>query len=205
MLHTKTNDLNKIYILLLAMLVVISSCKVYINEDGSRMLSTSAKQLIFPFGERENRGVITESSEITFEHIDAQELKVLCSKNKVNYVYLWASYCKPCLEKIDTIILTARQEDVNLILIVEDYNIKKIQEILFKNQYFHISYILDAQDYGYKTTMKTKNFFIELSVDTQYVEGYPQQYLINNTGEVIKYAGGGVSFMDFIKEAKNNF
>jgi thiol-disulfide isomerase/thioredoxin len=192
--------MNKQYFILMYVTLIVTGCKVYINEDGSRMLSEQDKRHIVTFGKRNVDVPITTPDSITLEAINVQELKLLCSNHKISYVHIWASTCRSCLEKMDSVITSVQKEGLHLVLIAEDYHIKKIQEILFKHQYFDTAYVINANEYGYKSSAKLKQFLFELTTNAEYLDGYPQQYLINQAGEVIKYAGGNTPYTEFLKK-----
>ncbi|MEL6720688.1 MAG: hypothetical protein AAFO82_24405 [Bacteroidota bacterium] len=113
--------------------------------------------------------------------------------------YIWATYCRPCIEKLGKVIQDSKEAEVALVLISNDYEIDKIQALLSKNNYIGKTYILSSSIYGSNTRKKLKTFHNELTNDFIHVSAYPQIYILDRNANVLNYKAGSTNITELLK------
>lgn len=161
----------------------MSACTIKINDDRSGYLNGKTMSAL------KNQGH-SSLGELAIKEIDANILRTLCLKNKETKAFVWATYCKPCIEKLGDVINESKETNVPLILIANDYSMEKVQSLLGQYDYKGETYILSASAYGTNTRKKLLAFHEAMTDDFVYAPAFPQIYILNKKGKVIAYKSG---------------
>ena len=180
-----------IKISILLIIIGLQSCVIRINDDGSREVTSHERISKFELKDLGKTKKYESEGTIQFQVIKGEDIKKARTGNKKTWVYVWGSWCKPCIDKIPKLIeIGNKNKDLNILLVSEDYKIETLQKILFKNNYDKIPYILDSETYGTNTREKAKKLNQELCEGCEFEAGFPQNYLFNEKENVEFYKSG---------------
>ena len=167
-------------------------------DDGSTLLSTDEKKYLNEFQLLDYKEVSTPSQ---FQYIDSKQIKQLASGNN-KLVVFWATWCPVCkkyLEIIATDTLLLRNNDIELILVCQNVNIKEAQSILSKLKLNNLSYIIDPKVYGTDETTKQDLLIKELVKGRKNTEGsVPNSLLLDRNNKVVIEVGGAKVKIDSV-------
>jgi len=177
----------------------MQSCVITINDDGSKLERNKKFVSEFDINDLGETKSYKTKDDIRFQTITGANIQEVISKEQKTWVYVWGSWCSPCIEKLPRIVeLDALNPDMTILLISEDYHIESLQNLLFKNQYSKVPYLLDSETYGDRTREKIKILQKELGGGLEFEHGFPQNYFFNNE-EIVLYEIGALSDEDYQK------
>lgn len=182
-------------------LLLMNSCiSIQVASDGSKQEQDSEQISTFDLADLGKKLKYNASTDINFQIVNGADLLNAKSSNKKTWIYLWGSWCKPCIEKMPTMMEIARKnKDLNILFVSENYNISALQKILFENDFNGIPYILDADAYGTRTKEKAKNLHEEISNEIEFIPGYPKNYIYNTKKEAKLFKIGALDKEDLGK------
>lgn len=167
-------------------------------DDGSTLLSTVEKKYLNEFQLLDYKEVSTPNQ---FQYIDSKQIQQLAIGKK-KLVVFWATWCPVCkkyLEKIATDTLLLRNNDIELILVCQNVNIKEAQSILGKLKLNNLSYIIDPKVYGTDETTKQDLLIKELVKGRKNTEGsVPNSLLLDRNNKVVIEVGGAKVKIDSV-------
>ena len=176
--------------------LLFSACIQFrINKDGSQGITKSDTSNLseFRLSDTGKDKIVSTPEKINFQEIDAEQIKQIIQLHKKTWVYVWGSWCTPCRKKIPLIAQIHRDNpEWNIILVADDYNIVPLQKLLFEQSLFVQAYILDSRKYGDKIHEKEKKLWEDLNLGGSHDEGFPQNYLFDNNGELLFYGSGSI-------------
>ncbi|MBK6929438.1 MAG: hypothetical protein IPH12_00740 [Saprospirales bacterium] len=182
-------------LLYLLLFPTLSCLKISFNDDSSRSVRAEQKKNIVPFDIQlaGKAATVTAASDITFQEVDAGNIKSVLQLGKKTWIYLWGSWCTPCRKKLPQMAEIYRDNpDWNILLVSEDYNISLLQQLLFENRLYIQPYLLSSQRYGMKTHEKAQKLWEDLAPGGTPAEGFPQNYLFDEHGTLLLYQAGSI-------------
>ena len=191
-------------ILLLIVLVstfLAQSClQIQFNDDGARDLKNSDGLSSFKLEDVGAAQKYDSKESIEFQVVKGEDLQAIRSAKNKTWIYVWGSWCTPCIEKLPKLIeMDNNDPSLNIVLVAEDYRLSTLQKILYANNYNKIPYILDSETYGSNTKVKAKKLNQELCIDCLYEEGFPQNYIYNADKGIELYRVGAVDSKELNK------
>lgn len=178
---------------------LLQSCVIRINDDGSRDLKDPSAISAFELKDFGKNKKYSSEAAIQFQIINGEDMNSIINESTQTWIYLWGSWCKPCIEKLPSIIeMDKKNKDVDILLVSEDYATATLQKILFGNDYNKVPYILDSEGYGTSTSKKAKILNQELCPECEFENGFPQNYLYQNAAMQL-YKIGALEDEDFQK------
>lgn len=189
---------QKIFIALFT-ICLFQSCVIRISDDGSRDVKDPSAISAFDIKDFGKNKKYQSEADILFQEINGSNMVQINNQSKKTWIYLWGSWCKPCIEKLPSMIaIDKMNKDLDIILVSEDYAIAPLQKILFKNGYDKTPYLLESKSYGTSTIKKVKMLNQELCPECEFESGFPQNYLYQNTSMEL-YKIGALEDADFQK------
>lgn len=187
--------MNKNKVLPIAFLLMISlqGCVIRINDDGYRDVKLEDQRLIsnFTMDDLDKTMVYESKEDIHFQIIKGDDFREVVKKNDKVWIYVWASWCKPCIEKFPKIIeIAEKNEDLVVLLVSQNYDLDNLQNHLFNSNYNKVPYILDSTSYGRKTAAKMRNLQEDLCPTCEFSDGFPQNYIYYKGKNLQIYKGG---------------
>lgn len=136
------------------------------------------------------------AKDIKLQKVGIADLKKMAEMQGYTWMVIWASWCPHCREGLNNYPGAATKvkgmEDLNMILVAEDYNLPAIQERLFAIGYKKQAYVLDPQEFGMDEEIKITKLRQYLCPTCTPVEAVvPQHYLFNKNGQIILDEVGG--------------
>ncbi len=195
---------NLLYTLLVITGVSLTqSCiTIRINDDGSRDLKENETAAIVPFNLTDVGQVKEYASQeqIQFQEVNAEDLKEIKKLSKKTWIYLWGSWCKPCIAKLPKLIeLDKKDDSLNIIFVSEDYYITELQRLLHSNNYNKTPYLLDSKIYGSDKSAKPRQLKEEFLPEVNFDPGFPQNYVFNRTMNSQIYKAGLIEEIELQK------
>ncbi|MGZ5281106.1 MAG: TlpA family protein disulfide reductase [Bacteroidia bacterium] len=134
--------------------------------------------------------------DIKLQKVGIADLKKMAESSGYTWIVVWASWCPHCREGIKqypgTTDKVKKMEDMNMILVAEDYNLPAIQDRLFEVGYKKQAYVLDPEEFGMDEQMKIANLRKYLCPTCAPVDAVvPQHYLFNKNGQIVLDEVGG--------------
>lgn len=136
----------------------------------------------------------TTVSNQEIETLTKKELLNLSETNEKVWIYVWASWCKPCIEKLPDLVELSKQKDLTIYFISIEPDGSKCHSLLIQNGFKGKSYILETKYFKHKKVDKVQYKLKKLfGVEDDPNYGIPQNYLFQN-GKFVKYKVGEVNF-----------
>ena len=188
------------YIIILIIIATLLTGCITINKVVSRKIddgsSSVNKEESIYLSEFNMQSISTESTPNQFLYINKNQLVSIARKNKYTIAVIWASWCPVCQTylskmKVWTDSLKLLHDNVDLILIEQNISIRYSQELLKKNNYPFLSYIIDPKEYGTDETTKQDNFLNAFNPKRKISEGgVPNTVIIDSNGNMIREIRG---------------
>jgi thiol-disulfide isomerase/thioredoxin len=172
------------------------------ENDGGKKKKQAAEEegmiVLQPFSIKDYQKEITYSKarDIKLQKIGLEDLKKITAMSGYTWIVVWASWCPHCREGLQHYPATAAQvktmEDMNMILVAEDYNLPQIQDRLYEIGYKKQAYVLDPEEFGMDEEMKISKLRKYLCPTcTEQEAVVPQHYLFNKDGQIVYDQVGG--------------
>lgn len=162
-------------------------------DDGSSSVSKAESIYLSDF---KLESFSSKSSPNQFQYINKNQLISIAKKNNYTIGVIYASWCPVCHTYLSTIrtwtdSLKLLQNNVGLVLIEQNVNIGYTQELLAKNNYPFLSYIIDPQEYGTDESTKQDKFLNAFNPKRKTNEGrVPTTVILDSNGNIIREIGG---------------
>ena len=162
-------------------------------DDGSSSVSKAESIYLSNF---KLESFSSKSSPNKFQYINKNQLISIAKKNNYTIGVIYASWCPVCHTYLSTIrtwtdSLKLLQNNVGLVLIEQNVNIGYTQELLAKNNYPFLSYIIDPQEYGTDESTKQDKFLNAINPKRKTNEGgVPTTVILDSNGNIIREIGG---------------
>ena len=162
-------------------------------DDGSSSISKAESIYLSNF---KLESFSSKSSPNQFQYINKNQLISIAKKNNYTIGVIYASWCPVCHTYLSTIrtwtdSLKLLQNNVGLVLIEQNVNIGYTQELLAKNNYPFLSYIIDPQEYGTDESTKQDKFLNAFNPKRKTNEGrVPTTVILDSNGNIIREIGG---------------
>ena len=162
-------------------------------DDGSSSVSKAESIYLSDF---KLESFSSKSSPNQFQYINKNQLISIAKKNNYTIGVIYASWCPACHTYLSTIrswtdSLKLLQNNVGLVLIEQNVNIGYTQELLAKNNYPFLSYIIDPQEYGTDESTKQDKFLNAFNPKRKTNEGrVPTTVILDSNGNIIREIGG---------------
>ena len=162
-------------------------------DDGSSSVSKAESIYLSDF---KLESFSSKSSPNKFQYINKNQLISIAKKNNYTIGVIYASWCPVCHTYLSTIrtwtdSLKLLQNNVGLVLIEQNVNIGYTQELLAKNNYPFLSYIIDPQEYGTDESTKQDKFLNAFNPKRKTNEGrVPTTVILDSNGNIIREIGG---------------
>ena len=119
------------------------------------------------------------------------------SNNYLTHIYFYASYCKPCITELPTILkLHDEHREVNFLMITPEswVGLDQVKSFLRARQVNRATYILDAAVYGdeFSDVKRYHKFVEELYPGHPELSGFPLHLLLDKQHQV-RYAAFGAN------------
>lgn len=177
-------NVKSILFLMLIFLIINGCITIQVSSDNSKESQDSEQLSTFDLADVGKKVNYKAATDINFQIINGADLLNAKAASKKTWIYLWGSWCKPCIEKMPTMMEIARKnKDLNILFVSEDYRISGLQKILFENNFDGIPYILDADTYGTRTKEKSKKLHAEIFSELEFIPGFPKNYIYNSKKE----------------------
>jgi hypothetical protein len=183
-------------------LMLYSSCitiKTNKPGDGSSTLTHKDSLLIMSFNDSmaSKSFINSKPDEITFEMIDAENLKSLVKQKPVNWIFIGSSWCgisKYARKKYCRSIRHFEPDSIQMIMIDQDFDLHELQKQVFESEFTHITYLLDPVKYGRDEAHKQERFIEDCKIDLPMKlfkwGGVPKSIVVDNKMNVLYYASG---------------
>ena len=160
------------------------------DDDGSTSISSEEKKFISTFSVSDFGKI---SSPNQFQWIQSTDIKTIePAANKL--IVIWASWCPACktyLKRISEKKNSLKKRNIKLVLISQDCNIEKAQEVLALYKLNMMSYLIDPGKYGRNEIQKQEQFLSEIYPQRKKQNGgVPNSILMNKDGKVLVEIGG---------------
>ena len=160
------------------------------DDDGSTSISSEEKKFIATFSASDYG---KQSSPNQFQWIQSTDIKTIePSANKL--IVIWATWCPACktyLKRIAEKKNSLEKRNIKLVLISQDCNIEKAQEVLELYKLNTMSYLIDPEKYGRNEIQKQEQFLSEIYPQRKKQNGgVPNSILMNKDGKVLVEIGG---------------
>ena len=173
--------------------ITIEKLESRIVDDGSSSVSKAESIYLSDF---KLESFSSTSSPNQFQYINKNQLISIAKKNNYTIGVIYASWCPVCHTYLSTIrtwtdSLKLLQNNVGLVLIEQNVNIGYTQELLAKNNYPFLSYIIDPQEYGTDESTKQDKFLNAFNPKRKTNEGrVPTTVILDSNGNIIREIGG---------------
>ncbi len=173
--------------------ITIEKLESRIVDDGSSSVSKAESIYLSDF---KLESFSSKSSPNQFQYINKNQLISIAKKNNYTIGVIYASWCPVCHTYLSTIrtwtdSLKLLQNNVGLVLIEQNVNIGYTQELLAKNNYPFLSYIIDPQEYGTDESTKQDKFLNAFNPKRKTNEGrVPTTVILDSSGNIIREIGG---------------
>ena len=177
--------------LICLLIIFLSSCFIQINSDNSESAKDS------PFINTIDSSGLSHSSTnqdtIIFYEVNAEKLKAL--KDEEFVIYIWADWCKPCIEKMPELVKYSKENNDRILFVNLEYYFANTYKILSKNGFSGNAYILDSHEYSKNIWQKLTNFKKEICdlCDMEEKSGVPSIYFVDSKDQTRIFHSGSLS------------
>lgn len=181
-----------IWLLTLFNIGCISTYPARKDDDGSTSLSSLDSQNLRKFDRlsfnRKNNYITKD--QIKYELIKSSDIQQLFSANKLTLVLIWASWCGASQEALFKVIENQDKivgNNINLLIVAQNFNLQYMSEILFNKSMKYQTYIIDPNVYG-RDEVKKQNAFGKLlcpSCRVKFDGTVPRLLVFNQKGKVV--------------------
>ncbi|RYD83697.1 MAG: hypothetical protein EOP53_00125 [Sphingobacteriales bacterium] len=153
------------------------------------------------------------AKDIKLQKVGIADLKKMIGLADYTWIVVWASWCPHCREGLNhypgtTEKVNKLDENMNMILVAEDYNLPMVQQRMFDIGYKKQVYVLDPEEFGMDEEAKITKLRQYLCPTCSKVDAVvPQHYLFNKNGQIVLNEVGGdvtdINIMTAISSTKN--
>lgn len=117
------------------------------------------------------------------------------SQNQFTHLYIYGSFCKPCVAEMPAILQMHRDRQSTSFLMVSPENwgnLVWIKAFLYRNKVFTPTYVLDLDRYGdeYSVHLRQRKFIDEIYPGHPEIAGFPTHFILNKQHKVVFAAVG---------------
>ena len=93
---------------------------------------------------------------LNIETLSKKDLLDLPNTNEKVWIYAWASWCRPCIEKLPDLVKLSKRKDLTIYFVSIEKDGSKCHSLLTKNGFDGISYQLNPKEFKHKRSNKVQ-------------------------------------------------
>ncbi|WP_331059652.1 hypothetical protein [Hymenobacter sp.] len=160
-------------------------------------LTTSDEQLLAVAKQSQGNESIKSAADIKIYKGSSDLIRQLIdgSPNQLTHLYIYGSFCKPCVAELPTILqMHQEKKDVNLVMVSPENwsELQKIKAFIYRNKVFISTYVLDLDRYGdeFSVQKRYRKFVDEIYPGHPEILGFPTHIVVDKQYKV-QFAGVG--------------